>query len=355
MKPFEKILISHIEKYPQMQSRDIIKLAMQSEYGNAHMISDEGLILDWLTAELDSFPVREDEEAFEEIGGKYVRLNLTSPKAREISPEIISKMFIISAREKNEDARSFESKLLCASDMAKRGLLPCSAEEFEEYLEYYTTHHMGEAVSHSPLYRELYKPSYRVILSVWKELFPVIKAVQDAAQSRDCVIVAIDGMAASGKSTAAKYLAGLFDAPIIHTDHFFLPIEMRTRERMDEVGGNLHRERFFTEVIENLGSKKDFKYKIFDCSKNTFTQTVRIPYSKVLIVEGAYSLHPYFGDYASVKVCMTVGAKTQSKRILERNGAALHERFINEWIPLENRYLKHFSISENCDIIINTD
>lgn len=355
MKPFEKILSSHIKKYPEMQPRDIIKLAMQSEYGNAHMISDEGLILERLIAELDAFPVREDQEAFEEIGGKYVRLNLTSPKVREISPEIVSKMFIISACEKNKDAQTFESKLICAFNMAKRGLLPCSAEEFEEYLEYYTTHHMGEAVSHSPIYRELYSPSYRVILSVWKELFPIIKAVQDAYEDSERVIVAIDGMAASGKSTAAKYLAELFDAPIIHTDHFFLPSEMRTRDRMNEVGGNLHRERFFTEVIENLSSKKDFKYKIFDCSKNTFTQTVKIPYSKVLIVEGAYSLHPYFGDYASVKVCMTVGSKTQSSRILNRNGAAFHERFINEWIPLENRYLKHFSISENCDIMINTD
>lgn len=355
MKPFEKTLCSHIEKYPKMQPRDIIKLAMQSEYGNAHMISDEKLMFERLTCELGAFPVKEDEETFEEIGGKYVRLNLKSPETRELSPEIISKIFVISANEKNEDTCAFESKLLCASDMAKRGLLPCSEQEFSEYLRYYTAHHMGEAVSHSPLYRELYEPSYRVILSVWKKLFYVIKAVQDASKNSDRVIVAIDGMAASGKSTAAKYLAELFDAPIIHTDHFFLPYEMRTKERMNEAGGNLHRERFFTEVVENLGAKKDFEYRIFDCSKNDFGNSVKIPYSKVVIIEGSYSLHPYFGDYADVKVCMTIDAKTQSKRILKRNGAAMHERFINEWIPLENRYFKHFAISENCDITVNTD
>ena len=355
MKPFEKILYAHIEKHPKMQPRDIIKLAMQSEYGNAHMISDGNLMLERLTGEIDSFPVREDEEMFEEIGGKYVRLNLTSPKTREISPEIISKIFIISANEKNEDTYAFESKLFCALDMANRGLLPCSAQEFKEYLEYYTKRHMGEALSHSSLYRELYKPSYRVILSVWKKLFPIIKTVQDALNSSRRVVLAIDGMAASGKSTAAKYLSELFDAPVIHTDHFFLPSEMRTKSRLDEPGGNLHRERFFTEVIEKLGTKSDFEYRAFDCSKDALGEAVRIPFSEVVIVEGSYALHPYFGNYATVKVCMTTDAETQSNRILKRNGALIHERFVNEWIPLENRYFKHFSINENCDITVTTD
>ena len=86
-------------------------------------------------------------------------------------------------------------------------------------------------------------------------------------------------------------------------------------------------------------------------------RTLDIPDTELVlgVVGDIRALHPYFGDYASVKVCMKIDAKTQSSRILMRNGAALHERFINEWIPLENSYLKHFSISENCDIIINTD
>ena len=37
MKPFEKILTAHIQKYPKLQPRDIVKLALQSEYGNSHM------------------------------------------------------------------------------------------------------------------------------------------------------------------------------------------------------------------------------------------------------------------------------------------------------------------------------
>ena len=354
MKPFEKILTAHIQKYPKLQPRDIVKLALQSEYGNSHMISDENDMLERLKDEINSVPVREDEELFENIGEKYVRLNLASPEARELSPEIINKMFIISSKEKSENSYAFESKLICAANMANRGLLPCSAKEFGEYLEYYTKRHMGEAMSHSTLYREAYSPSYRVVLSVWEKLIPLIKIVQNAAKAEERVILAIDGMAASGKSTAAKYLSQIFDAPIIHTDHFFLPPELRTKSRMDEPGGNLHRERFFTDVVQKLAIGEDFEYQLFDCSKNVLGQSIKIPASKVTIIEGAYSLHPDFGNYANVKVCMTIGAQTQSHRIMKRNGAIMHKRFLTEWIPLENRYLKHFDIGALCDLTVDT-
>ena len=354
MKLFEKIIISHTQKYPKIQPRDIVKLALQSEYGNSHMISDEGAMLERLKSELISIPVNPEAEMFEEIGDKYVRLDLKSAETRELTPEIINKIFVISSKEKVENSYSFESKLMCATDMANSGQLPFSGEEFNEYLEYYTKRHMGEAMSHSSTYKEAYAPSYRVILSVWKKLFPIIKAVQSASKSNDRVVLAIDGMAASGKSTAAKYISLLFDAPVIHTDHFFLPPHMRIKNRMDEPGGNLHRERFFTDVVEKLALREDFEYRIFDCSKNILGQSVKISYSKVVIVEGAYSLHPDFGNYATVKVCMTIGSQTQSHRIMKRNGAIMHKKFLTEWIPLENRYLKHFAISENCDLTIDT-
>ncbi len=354
MKPFEKILTAHIQKYPKLQPRDIVKLALQSEYGNSHMISDESAMLERLKDELSSVPVNPDIETFEDIGDKYVRLNLASPETRELTPEIINKIFVISSKEKSKNSYSFESKLFCAANMANRGMLPCSAKEFNEYLEYYTKRHMGEAMSHSTAYKEAYAPSYRVILSVWKKLLPIIKAVQNASKSNERVVLVIDGMAASGKSTAAKYLSLLFDAPIIHTDHFFLPPQMRTKSRMDEPGGNLHRERFFTDIVEKLSDCEDFEYRAFDCSKNILGKSIKIPYSKVVIIEGAYSLHPDFGNYATVKVCMTIGAQTQSHRIMKRNGAIMHKRFLTEWIPLENRYLKHFAISDSCDLTIDT-
>ncbi len=353
--PFETVLTEHAKKYPKLLPRDIVKLALQSEYGNAHMVRDEAEALAKLKEEMSLCTVSENEELFENIGDKYVRLNLKSHLSREISPELINKMFMISAKEEHsDDSYAFESKLFTALSMASRGHFAFPESEMREYLEYYMKRHMGEAMSHSTLYRETYCPAYRVICSHWVKLLPIITAVYNKMQTSDRIIIAIDGMAASGKSTAAKHLSALFDAPIIHTDQFFLPPEMRTRERMDEPGGNLHRERFFNEVASKLRENKDFEYGIFDCSANTVTAQAKIPASKVVIVEGSYSLHPYYGDYCDIKVCMTISAERQSHRIMRRNGAIMHKRFVTEWIPLENKYLKHFDIEKKCDFLLDT-
>ena len=47
---------------------------------------------------------------------------------------------------------------------------------------------------------------------------------------------------------------------------------------------------------------------------------------------------------------LEVDAATQSARILKRNGADKHRRFMQEWIPLENRYFEATDIRSRCDV-----
>ena len=70
------------------------------------------------------------------------------------------------------------------------------------------------------------------------------------------------------------------------------------------------------------------------------------------IVEGSYSHHPYFKDYADLKIFMGVDEITQKERILKRNGSVMLERFVNEWIPMENTYFSSFQIKEKSDFYI---
>ena len=75
---------------------------------------------------------------------------------------------------------------------------------------------------------------------------------------------------------------------------------------------------------------------------------------KVVIVEGAYSCHPYFENYADFKIFLKLDEETQKERILKRNGEEMLKRFMNEWIPLENRYFNEFKIEQNADLIIRS-
>jgi len=165
-------------------------------------------------------------------------------------------------------------------------------------------------------------------------------------------IIAIDGRAASGKTSLAEQLAASFDAPIVHLDDFFLPLEMRTEKRLNEPGGNVHYERFKAEVIDKLKAGEDFSYQRFDCKTKALADFVQVKKSPVVIVEGSYSHHPYFGDYADLKIFKTVDPDEQWRRILVRNGEAWGQPFKDKWIPLEEKYFEYFKIKESADIVL---
>ena len=177
------------------------------------------------------------------------------------------------------------------------------------------------------------------------------KQIDDLLCQRNQVIVAIDGSCTSGKTTLATRLAEIYDCNVFHMDDFFLRPEQRTQERYAEVGGNVDYERFREEVLLPLKSGKPFSYRPFDCSTFTLSDPVTVTPRKLNIIEGSYSHHPYFGDPYDLKILLTIPPELQQQRILQRP-AFLHERFFEEWIPMENRYFEKFRISDKCDVIL---
>ena len=77
--------------------------------------------------------------------------------------------------------------------------------------------------------------------------------IRRIGQAKDGVsVIALDGRAAAGKSTLAAALAETLQAAVIHMDDFFLPPALRTPQRLDRPGGNIHYERFAEEVLPRL-------------------------------------------------------------------------------------------------------
>ncbi len=165
-------------------------------------------------------------------------------------------------------------------------------------------------------------------------------------------LVAIDGGSASGKSTLGTALAEALDATLIHMDDFFLPLDMRTEARFAQPGGNVHWERVLTQVLEPLRAGKPLEYGVFDCSVMAVNQTVREMPREIVIVEGAYSLHPALRDFYDLRVLVEVDETTQKERILRRNGEQMLRRFLQEWIPLERAYFEACAVKDCCHIIL---
>ena len=181
----------------------------------------------------------------------------------------------------------------------------------------------------------------------------VIERIERVYTERERVFVAIDGPCTSGKTTLATVLQRHFGGNVLHMDDFFLRPEQRTPERFAEPGGNVARERFEDEVLAPLAAGKIAQYRPWDCHTGDFAASRNVEPARLTIVEGSYSMHPALRGYYDLMICLTIDSGEQLRRLEARNPRML-QRFIDEWIPLENRYFASTETRTAADMIVDT-
>ena len=167
------------------------------------------------------------------------------------------------------------------------------------------------------------------------------------------VVLGIDGMCASGKSSLAQLLGEIYDANVFHADDYFLPPDMRTPERLNEPGGNMHRERLLDEILLPLSKNEPVTARRFDCGSMELMPPVSYPQKRINIIEGSYSLHPELREFYTLKIALRTDADKQIKRITARD-PELIDMFTSRWIPMENGYFDTFKIFDSTDLIFST-
>ena len=349
MKQSEKtryLLIEHFKKHPLLQIQDIFKYLYQSSFGCEHMLSSLETVTDNIRKEKESASVSYGALA-DELDGEYCRVHLYYLE-HGLSIQTLGKLFITSAKKEPDGLSELENKLNIAKELISEKALPFSLEEFEKAVEKWRT--LGfQPIHHSDTFRENYKPSYRVISKKYLPFLPLMARI-DKALNNGRVRVAINGGSASGKTTLSEMLSEIYDCTVFHMDDFFLRPEQRTPQRYAEVGGNIDRERFLSEVLIPLTKNDPISYRKFDCSSFTLSPFFTVVPKKLTVIEGAYSLHPELEDYYDISVFLDISPELQKKRINQRNSAQMSERFFNEWIPLEEIYFSKTETKSRSDI-----
>ena len=325
---FREFLRQQLDRHPGMQTQDVIKLCYQAAFGAEHILQDKAAAEAYFYKEYGETTAT-DEPLFEAISSEVCRVNFGAWKREGLPPKWLFRMFVCS--EYRADKARFLEYLQVA----------LCREEVDAYLA-------GgiRAVHHSDSYREANHPHYRIVSARFAALLPILQKLK----GKESAVIALDGRAASGKTTMAGLLSKVLDATVIAMDDFFLPPELRTPQRLAETGGNVHYERFQEEVLFGLQTGEGFFYRVFDCGKMAYGVTVEIPKSQYRIVEGSYSHHPALGDYADLRVFLDIAPETQMARIKKRNGERLAEMFRTRWIPMEETYFDAFSIREHADL-----
>ncbi len=183
---------------------------------------------------------------------------------------------------------------------------------------------------------------------------PLYRAIAQKIAEQKSVCVAIDGNSAAGKTELAKRIAEKFEGNIFHADDFFLPTALRTPERLAEIGGNFHYERWEKEICLPLLRHQAFSYGIFDCHVMKITRQEKVLPRKLNILEGSYTLHPNLQKYYDIRVFLSTDSAVQHERIRQRNGEQMLCRFVDEWIPKEIKYFEKYRIKESADFLFET-
>ncbi len=351
------ILAEHAARYPRMQPQDAVKLLYQRAFGCGHLITDLPAAVRYAAEELSAVPEDGATLAAEDIGVGLCRLSLRAPQVRALGADAIARVMAHTARLHTDEPDRFARELDELSAMARDGATPFPADALEAYLSGYRAAGLPLA-RHSETYRAAYAPAYRVADARYGWLLPIMAAVAERLQADGRAVLALDGMSASGKSTLAALLAPVWEAAVYRMDDFFLPPALRTAARLAEPGGNVHYERFASQVLEPLARAEAFSYQRYDCHADTLTEAREHP-ARVTIIEGSYALHPAFGAYYArlrpVTAFLRISEGAQRERIRRRNGEAMLARFEREWLPLEKSYASAYDVAERADFSPEVD
>ena len=156
-----------IETYPESRLLDIYKSCFQDYMGAEHLVSDRQRVKAYLDEELQTTSLDDLMPWYYEpcgVYGQYIRVSIRAIKENLITEDLLLDAFIRSANsEKRPSVESWRDewhKIISTIDQMEIGLPRLGQDR--AFIDSILT--VGKyAISHSPEYREAYRPHYRIV------------------------------------------------------------------------------------------------------------------------------------------------------------------------------------------------
>ena len=343
-----EFLQAQCRDYPQLQPEDLLKGLHQSVFGCGHFVDEKAEV--YLQKELENM-MPSDGLDVEPLAGPFCRVHLRYVSKYGLNWRTLFRLFRLSAAEPAGNAEEMEERLDILLRMVSGEQLPVRYAEMRVLVDEWRRAGYP-ACHHSDRFRSVYRPAYRVIRKEYAHVLPLFASIDRKLAAGERVLLAIEGGAAAGKNTLAQLLNVVYDCTVFHMDDFFLRPEQRTKERLEEPGGNVDRERFLQQVLLPLRQGEPVEYRRFDCRTQTICEPELRKPTPLTVVEGAYSMHPDLRGNYNLSVFLTVDPRLQQSRIQARNSPEMQRRFVEEWIPMERRYFDVRDVEAACDMVI---
>jgi hypothetical protein len=161
--PIAATLLAHFARYPAMQLQDVYKLIHQAALGSEHAVRDAESAGHWLgreLAEMGTGPTEPLVDPLSEDTG-LVRIHLRPYIAAGNDPERLLEAFICTANHYKGEPKLLEVYWGAAVELAEGGQIPFSVAELRGFFAPLQAQGFP-ALHHSPEYRRLYRPAYRL-------------------------------------------------------------------------------------------------------------------------------------------------------------------------------------------------
>jgi hypothetical protein len=172
MNEFKEILKHHFELYPLMTARDIYKLIFTSAMGPGHAVADPEMVAKWMNFEVNNLENYDDKNLTDGLCPEsgLVRVNIRPFLKAGGEADDLCRIFIRTANDFGQNVSKIRKLWKAAEEMSRDGQIPVKISEMDEFFMEMESKSFP-AAHHSTIYRNNYKPAYRVVL---KEYFDEI-------------------------------------------------------------------------------------------------------------------------------------------------------------------------------------
>jgi uridine kinase len=155
--------------------------------------------------------------------------------------------------------------------------------------------------------------------------------------------IGIDGRGGAGKTTLAERIAAAVPgAVVVHVDDFSGP-------RIAEWDWH----RFAAQVVHPLLAGEPARYQRWDWEADAGAEWHEIRPDAVVVVEGVSSTRREVPVPWALTIWVDASRETRLRRAVERDGAAMLPRWLQDWMPSEEAYVARERPRERVDLIVS--
>lgn len=197
----------------------------------------------------------------------------------------------------------------------------------------------------------------------------IINAVKNLISPEKTIIVGIDGLGGSGKSTISEVIKDMLteegiNTILLHIDDFIHPRTVRYNENFEEWECYSYLQWRYDYLIKEVikpvkkGRSVSGEIEIYDKNKDSyFMQKIDIPLGSVIIIEGIFLQRKELAGIFDYMVYIDVSEQERLERVIKRdkyigNESQIKKKYESRYFPAERNYYNEYSPHDKADIVI---